>query len=302
VKTVDNRLAELERELAQTQREIARRPVREAAPLAPMHGRWVGETAAALNMDGVTIAVTVSIYSRGAWEVTTLVLPNVRAFDDATPIPLSSKVYVFYYETTWVLLPFNPTRLLRGTSTEHMGETTDWQIEVTVSWFQGADPGATVIVHDPAHSWQDVPTGSEVLAFYNESDARWEVLHADRVFLYARATLDGPLCAETSMVDVTWVEGLVTGEFQLPPDTLPTVVINPRKHAGLSSDTVTLRRINNDMPSPTWEIVDVDLHLVETVIDVYLDGLDLKKKTREIYTEVCSTDETASTIDSGEEC
>jgi hypothetical protein len=196
----------------------------------------------------------------------------------------------------------NTFRLLRGTSTEHMGQTTDWQIAVTVSWFQGADPGATVIVHDPAHSWQDVPTGSEVLAFYNEADERYEVLHADRVVLHARATLDGPLCAETSMVAISWVEGLIAGEFLLPPDTEPTVVINPRKHAGLSSDTVTLRRADNNMPNPTWEIVDVDLHEYEYVSDVFIDGLEVKQRKKTGYHEICSTDETVETIDTAESC
>jgi hypothetical protein len=176
-----------------------------------------------------------------------------------------------------------------------------------VTWFdwQGRDPGSTVIVHDPAHSWQDVPTGSDVLAFYNNKDARYEVLYAERVFQEGRAVLANPLCAEPSMITVSDFEGIANGNFLLPPDTLPTTgIINPRGHAGLSGDTVTIRRADNNMPSPTWEIVDVDHHVVQPIVELRLDGLNYQYRTRDIYTEICTTDpnEWTTWVEGDDEC
>lgn len=193
-------------------------------------------------------------------------------------------------------------RLLRGITNEYMGATTAWAVEVSVGWFQGTDPGGTVVVHDPDRCWVDVPSASDVLAFYNETDDRWEVLHAERVYYEARAVLDDPLCAETSAIAISSFMGLEAADFLQPPDTTPTVAINPRMHAGLSGDGITLRRANNDPDDPIWEIVDVDHHAVDVVVDVYLDGIDLTQKKRTIYIEACDTDETPSTIDTGTNC
>lgn len=259
-----------------------------------------------------------SAIGTGIWEAVTPQV-DIRVYDSYDPdgmwaAPSGSWGWAFpreqeystdvaAYDIVWME---RAAQLIRFTATQYMGQGTDWQLQSTsVDWYdwQGIDPGSTITIHDPNHSWQDVPTGAQGVAYYNNKDSRYEVLHADRVVQEGRATLNGALCAETSMVAITWVEGIVNGEFQIEPDTLPTTAINPRKHAGLSGDTVTLRRINNNMPNPDWEIVDVDKHLIEYVTDVELDGLDLKQTKREGYMEICTVDETVTTIATGtEEC
>jgi hypothetical protein len=195
-----------------------------------------------------------------------------------------------------------PAQLIRGTSS---GSWSDWQIPVAVSWFdwQGLDPGSSVMVHDPAHSWRDVPSGSEIIAYYNNKDERYEILHGQRVYRYARATLTDPMCGDT-MAGIDSFEGLSTGDYIQPPEDAPTTASNPRRHAGLSGDTVTLLRIDNNLPNPTWEIIDVDKHVMQPIVGLQLDGLEYQYRTHDIYTEICTTDpnEWVTWLEGDDEC
>jgi hypothetical protein len=58
------------------------------------------------------------------------------------------------------------------------------------------------------------------------------------------------------------------------------------------------------MPSPTWEIVDVDHHVVQPIVELRLDGFNYQYRTRDIYTEICTTDpnEWVTLLEGDDEC
>jgi hypothetical protein len=127
---MEKRVELLERSNAQLGREVSllRKEARPAMPIPPRHGRWLGITATELNEDEISIDVTIHIIkSDGEWDATTTVLEEVRAFDDDTPIPLGEKVYVFWYENAWVLMP--------------MAEAS---VEIVEVYYSGASPGDIV--------------------------------------------------------------------------------------------------------------------------------------------------------------
>jgi len=109
MKTLENRVAELELKLAQALREIARRPVREAMPLAPRHGRWFGVTQASFTKGSDTfVDVEIWIYSTAddAWAASgEIVASKVRDWflNDGEVIEAGTKVRIDWYESTWVL-------------------------------------------------------------------------------------------------------------------------------------------------------------------------------------------------------
>lgn len=170
MKTVDARIEELEMQIRQLKFEIARKPAREAAPLAPRHGRFLGTTASELNGDGLTVDVTAYLWSAtdAEWQETTTIIEDVRAFDDNTPIPLDTKVYVFWYETTWVLLPAGASDLVWFYLLEplYLDDTVylnPRNVKAMISSPGAEEPGPEIQIYDsyryPFHIL-DLPTGA----------------------------------------------------------------------------------------------------------------------------------------------
>lgn len=149
---------------------------------------------------------------------------------------------------------------IQFTSTEYMGYTTANRMEVTVNWFdhQGKDPGSTVIVRDPQGQFPDVHSGAKGTAVYDYHNLYYRVVACQRVALFAQGLLDGASCGSSMTIDTFAVKAV--GDYVGSPPTAPTIPTNTCDHYGRDNDTVLLRRIDNTMPQPTWEVVDIEKH------------------------------------------
>jgi len=390
MKTADNRIAELERKLAQMERELARRPVREAMPLPPRQGRFFGKTNADLPA-GDVVDVTVWYWSTDdeEWKESAMVIADVAEFflKEGETLPAESQVLVLWSENKWVLIPqgfgeglvrfelledllltghakaklmqpdigtsvwedndpaveievYDPYRsegmwrgltgyqgfaIARGesytdpgedeedeeddverkkydivwmeqiaqtiqfTSIGYMGETTANRMPVAVNWYdhQGKNPGTTLDVRDPQEQFPDVHSGAKGTAVYDYHSGYYRVVSCQRVALFAGALLTADSCASSMSIDTFVVRP--TGDYVGDPPTAPTAPANTCGHAGLNNDVVLLRRANNTMPQPAWEVVDVTKHSKTVMVDVQVSGLTLQKKELTIYAEVCTT-------------
>jgi hypothetical protein len=114
MRTVENRIAEMERTIAQLKYELtARKPSREAMPLSPRRGWWLGITRKDYTQGGAAEFIEVDIYlwhpDIEKWrKVTGLPAPGfIQARDwflnEDEEIEKKTKVRVDYYETTWVV-------------------------------------------------------------------------------------------------------------------------------------------------------------------------------------------------------
>lgn len=187
------------------------------------------------------------------------------------------------YEIIWME---RPAQLIRFTST---GPMDGGELPVGVDWFdwQGRDPGSSITVHDPDGMFPDVHSGASGLAYYNNKEKRYEVLHADRVAIHAQAVLSENCCGST--VTFSSFEIKPCGQFVGEPPTAPTTAVNPCGHAGQTGATVTLRRISNAMPAPAWEVVEISKVVVQAITDLQLDGLNLQYRTTDIYVQRCES-------------
>jgi hypothetical protein len=173
-------------------------------------------------------------------------------------------------------------------ATEYMGATTANQLTgSTVTWYdhQGKDPGSTVTVRDPNARFPDVYSGAKGTAVYDYHNGYYRVVSCQRVALFAAALLTADSCGSTMSIDGFVVRP--TGDYVGAPPTTPTAPSNTCGHAGLDNDVVLLRRTNNTMPQPSWEVVDITKHAVEVVVDNRYDTLNLQHKQRTIYAEIC---------------
>lgn len=107
MKSLLQRIEELEVRLAQTQREIARKPSREATPHAKRNGWFLGITRGELAPGG-NVDVTVWIWSGGQWRQTNPIVIIEDAQDwfmnqADDPAAAGTKVRVDWYETVWVI-------------------------------------------------------------------------------------------------------------------------------------------------------------------------------------------------------
>ena len=391
---LEKRVAELEMEIRQLKFENARKPAREAAPLAPRHGRFVGKTNAAVGAAG-DVDVTVWIWSATdtAWEATATVISDVLPLGMTLGQVLAedSSVYVFWYETTWCLIPlefegivrfeltgtlsltghapaetlvyaagswtksglelevydwYGPEGMWNGisgyqgfcvrrpdvfvdtapdpdetrpsydiiwmeriaqivqcTSTEYMGASTASRIAATVNWYdhQGKDPGSSVTLRDPQGQFPDIHSGAKLTGQYDNHNGYYRVISSQRVALFAEAALTADTCASSMPLSSFAIKA--TGDYVGSPPTAPTTSTNSCGHAGLNGDTILLRRVNNTLPQPTWEVVDVEKHAIEVDVDQQVTGLTLQHKQRILYVEICDNSAPSwETWHTGDEC
>lgn len=179
---------------------------------------------------------------------------------------------------------------------------------VTASWHQGIAPGTTITVHDDQGRFPDSVSGCKGVAWRSEyadpnnpGTPYYKVVSCQRVAIFASATLSGDTCGSTMSISGFAIKAV--GGFVASPPTTPTTVSNPCGHAGLNGDTLLLRRTNNTMPNPSWEVIDVSLHAKTVMIDVQVSGLTLQKKSVTAYVEVCdNTTPSWVTWHTGGEC
>jgi len=197
------------------------------------------------------------------------------------------------YEIIWME---RIAQTIQFTSTEYMGYTTAARMQTTVNWYdhQGKDPGATVIVRDPQVQFPDVHSGAKGTAVYDYHNGYYRVVSCQRVALFARAILSSNQCG--GALAITSFSVSASGDYVGTPPTAPTSAGNDQGHAGLSSDPVALRRTNNGMPQPTWEVIDMAKHVIEPITEVRLHtGGLLQYRTQTWYAERCTTDNNAWT-------
>lgn len=160
---------------------------------------------------------------------------------------------------------------IQYTSTEYMGYTTAGRMAVTVNWFdhQGKDPGSSVIVRDPQGQFPDVHSGAKGTAVYDYHNGYYRVISSQRVAIFGEAYLNGAAC-DSMIIDNFSIKPC--GDHVGSPPTAPTNPLNPAVHRGLDNDIVQLRRINNTMPQPTWEVTDVAGHSYDVYIGMGRTG------------------------------
>lgn len=185
---------------------------------------------------------------------------------------------------------------IQFTTTEYMGATTANRVAATVDWYdhQGKDPGSSVTLRDPQGQFPDVHSGAKGTAVYDYHNGYYRIVSCQRVALFAGALANGAFCA-TSTPSIDNFAVKPTGDYVGSPPTTPSTGANTCGHAGEDNDAVLLRRINNTMPNPTWEIVDVSLHSLNVITTVEISGGNLQYKTKTIYTERCSNTESSPT-------
>lgn len=178
---------------------------------------------------------------------------------------------------------------IQFTSTEYMGATTAARMAVTVNWYdhQGKEPAGTVIVRDPQGQFPDVHSGAKGTAVYDYHNGYYRIVSCQRVALFATGSLTADSCGSSMSIDGFSVKA--TGDYIGSPPTAPTAPSNTCGHAGLDNDVVLLRRTNNTLPQPSWEVVDITKHSKTVMVDVQVTGLTLQKKEITIYAEVCTT-------------
>lgn len=178
---------------------------------------------------------------------------------------------------------------IQFTSTEYMGASTAGRMAVTVNWYdhQGKDPGS-VIVRDPQGQFPDVHTGAKGTAVYDYHNGYYRVVSCQRVALFADAVLSAVSCGSSMSISSFSIRS--TGDYVGSPPTTPTTPLNTCGHAGQSGDTVLLRRVNNTLPNPTWEVVDIVKHVVPVITNLRLTGLTLQYQTTDVFVERCSVE------------
>lgn len=108
MKTVDQRLSEAERTIAQLLRDTARKPAREAAPLAPRHGKFLGITREDFTQgvdDFFSVDVWIWSETDQEWRKVPDLIIEARDWflNDGEEVQKETKVKVEWYETTWVV-------------------------------------------------------------------------------------------------------------------------------------------------------------------------------------------------------
>lgn len=108
MKTPEQRIADLERKIAQLERELLRKPAREAAPLAARRGWFLGITREDFTQ-GVDEFFEIDVW---IWSETLQKWRKVPGFvieardwflNDGEEVEKETKVKVEWYETTWVV-------------------------------------------------------------------------------------------------------------------------------------------------------------------------------------------------------
>jgi hypothetical protein len=194
-------------------------------------------------------------------------------------------------------------QIVQFTTTEYIGATTASRVAATVNWYdhQGIDPGSSIIARDPQGQFPDIHSGAKGTAQYDNHNGYYRIVSCQRVALFASASLSADSCG--SSMSISSFSARSTGDYVGSPPTAPTTATNSCAHAGLSGDTVLLRRTNNTMPQPSWEVVDITKHAKDVIVDVQVTGLTLQKKTIAIYAEVCTTTAPSwVTWHTGDEC
>jgi hypothetical protein len=188
------------------------------------------------------------------------------------------------YEIIWME---RPAQLIRFTSTSAMSSGS---MSATVDWFdwQGRSPGSSVTVYDPDGVFPDVHSGAKGRAYYNNKEKRYEVLISQRIVQYAEATLSAQCCG--SSASISGFTPKSSGEFVGSPPSSPTTATNPCGMAAASGSIVTLRRVDNSMPAPAWEIVAVARVLVQPLVAIRIDGMNFQYRTADCYLERCTVD------------
>jgi hypothetical protein len=193
------------------------------------------------------------------------------------------------------------------TTTEYMGQSTAGRLTAcSVDYFdhQGKDPGSTVDVRDPQGKFPDVPSGAKGQARYDYHNGYYRITNCQRVALFATADLTAASCGSAMSIDGFAIKP--TGDYCLAPPTTPTTPNNLHGFAGIDNDSVSLRRVNNTMPNPSWDVIAIDVHSVVMMVDVRVDGLTLQKKDREVYVQLCDNTADASltweTWHTGDDC
>ena len=197
------------------------------------------------------------------------------------------------YEIIWME---RIAQFIQFTSTEYMGASTGGRMATTVNFYdhQGKDPGATAIVRDPQGQFPDVHSGAKGTAEYDNRNGYYRVVSCQRVALFAGAILSSNQCG--GALAITSFSVSASGDYVGTPPTAPTSAGNGQGHAGLSSDPVALRRTNNGMPQPTWEVIDMAKHVIEPITEIRLHtGGLLQYRTQTWYAERCTTDNNAWT-------
>jgi hypothetical protein len=205
------------------------------------------------------------------------------------------------YDVVWME---RPAQKIRFTSTEYMGASSGGQMAATVDWFdhQGKDPGSSVTIHDPAGLFPDAFSGAAGIAYYNNRQKRYEAVECHRVVDRATATLTGNTCPGDT-INISGFTGYSCGEFIGAPPTTPTTASG--SIAGLSGDTVYLRRISNALPNPEWQVIRVTKHAIEFMTDWQAVDADRKiqGKFKTGYVESCeSADPEWEDLYTGGEC
>lgn len=130
MKSMEKRVEELEIKLAQTQRELARKPSREAMPLPTRKGWFLGIVREDFTQGTDTfVSVDLWIWSGtdNAWRRATGLFINARDWflNDGETLAKDTKVKIEWYETTWVVTAMycSPTDIPEHMSTVSPGST-----------------------------------------------------------------------------------------------------------------------------------------------------------------------------------
>lgn len=209
-------------------------------------------------------------------------IPRGQSYLDTVPDPDETRPA---YDIVWME---RIAQEIQFTTTEYMGASTAGRVAVTVNWYdgQGTDPGS-VIARDPQGQFPDVHSGAKGTAVYDNHNGYYRIVSCQRVAIFAEALLTADSCGSSMSIDNFTIRPC--GDHVGAPPTTPTAPSNLHDFAGLDNDKVSLRRINNTMPEPTWDVIAIDVHAKTVMVDVQVTGLTLQKKEITIYTQVCTT-------------
>jgi len=221
---------------------------------------------------------------------------------------------VRWIEDDWEIDEVGSTGIVQFTTTEYMAESIPGAAEGTLSWEHGVGvpSGDTVLLYHVNSQFPDVHSGAKGTAIYDvdlssEEQRAFRIISSQRVAKFAEATISESLCPDAdpapTTVAISGFAVLPCGDEVGAPPTTPTVANIGTIHAGTNGDKVKLRRVNNTMPNPTWEIIAIDKHLVENVVDVTWDGTSkIRQGKVKQYVELCDPTETTTDVVEFEEC
>lgn len=192
--------------------------------------------------------------------------------------------------------------VIQFTTTQFMGETSVGQCNATISWFdhQGRELVGTITLHDELGQFPDVHSGAKGTAVYDYKNNYYRIVSCQRVVIHAEAIISGSICPDAEVpattITITNFAGKPVGDYVGDPPSTPVIANIGPITAGMNGDKVLLRRIDNTMGAPTWEIVRIAKHKVDLVVNEKWESPTLKQTKRKFWLEACDETETDSDV------